>query len=255
MLWTVLAMASLLSPVAAQAIDSDFDGPPAPAPPQVIARDSNGGVTVRAVRIPEPVVLDGKLDDPYYTQIPAIDGFIQQEPNEGQPATEKTEAWIFVDDKNLYVSARLWDSEPDRMVANEMRRDHMNISRGASFAVVLDTFYDRRNGFYFETNPLGAIRDGLISNESDLNTDWNTVWDVNASRFEGGWMLEIVIPFKSLRYREGTSPVWGIQLKRQVTWKNEDSPFESSPRRQRWLESRRRRARETSSSSRSRFPA
>ena len=140
LLWTVLAMASLLSPVAAKAIDSDLDGPPAPAPPQVIARDSNGGVTVRAVRIPEPVVLDGKLDDPYYSQIPAIDGFVQQEPNEGQPATEKTEAWIFVDDKNLYVSARLWDSEPDRMVANEMRRDHMNISRGASFAVALDTF-------------------------------------------------------------------------------------------------------------------
>ena len=70
---TVLAMASLLSPVAGQAIDSDFEGPPAPEPPQVIARDSNGGVTVRAVRIPEPVVLDGKLDDPYYTQIPATE--------------------------------------------------------------------------------------------------------------------------------------------------------------------------------------
>ena len=93
----------------------------------------------------------------------------------------------------MYVSARLWDSKPDRIVANEMRRDHMNISRGASFAVTLDTFYDQRNGFYFETNPLGAIRDGLISNESDLNTDWNTVWDTSASRFDGGWMVEIVM--------------------------------------------------------------
>ena len=103
-LGTVLAMASLLSPASAQAIDSDFEGPPAPEAPQVIARDSNGGVTVRAVRIPEPVVLDGKLDDLYYAQI---------------PATEKTEAWIFFDDKNVYVSARLWDSEPDRIVAWE----------------------------------------------------------------------------------------------------------------------------------------
>ena len=122
-LWTVLAMASLLFPVAVQASDSDFEGPPAPEPPRVIARDSNGGVTVRAVRIPEPVVLDGKLDDPYYTQTPAIDGFIQQEPVEGQPATEKTEAWIFFDDNNLYIGARMWDSEPDRIVAAPLHVD------------------------------------------------------------------------------------------------------------------------------------
>ena len=231
--WTVLAMASLLSPVAAHASDSD-EGPPALESPQVVARDSNGGVTVRAVRIPEPVVLDGRLDDPYYAQIPAIDGFIQQEPLEGQPATEKTEAWIFFDDKNLYIGARMWDSEPDRIVANEMRRDHRNISRGASFAVVLDTFYDRRNGFYFETNPLGAIRDGLITNESDMNSDWNTVWNANASYFEGGWVVEITIPFRSLRYRQGTSPVWGVQLKRQVTWKNEDTFLTDVPASWEW---------------------
>ena len=222
-LWTSLVLMSFLSPVVAQGIDSGIEGPAAPEPPQVIARDDNGGVTVRAVRIPEPVVLDGALDDPYYAQTPPLDGFLQQEPLEGQPATEKTAAWVFFDDKNLYVSARMWDSEPERRVANEMRRDHFNISRGASFTVTLDTMYDRRNGFYFETNPLGAIRDGLITNETDLNTDWNTVWNAKATQLADGWSVEIAIPFRSLRFREGVSQVWGIQLKRQVTWKNEDS--------------------------------
>jgi len=215
-LLTSLLTLALCAPPVSGAMES-------PTPPQVIARDVDGNVSVRATRIREPIVLDGRLDDPYYTEIPAMDGFIQQEPIEGEPATEKTAAWIFFDDETLYVSARMWDSAPERIVANEMRRDHFNISRGASFAVALDTFYDRRNGFYFETNPLGAIRDGLITNEADLNSDWNTVWDAKTARLPDGWSVEIAIPFRSLRFPQGTSPVWGVQLQRSVTWKNEDS--------------------------------
>ena len=77
---------------------------------------------------------------------PALDGFIQQEPREGEPATEKTEAWIFFDETNFYVGGRLSNSAREKMVANELRRDHCKISRGASFVVALDTFYDGRNG-------------------------------------------------------------------------------------------------------------
>ena len=224
----------LLLATSALAGDDGREAAPLPSSPDVMVRHADGRVTVRAVRIPEPIVLDGRLDDPYYRETPAIDGFLQQEPLEGRPATESTEAWIFFDDDRLYVSARLWDSSPDRIVANEMRRDHYNISRGASFTVVLDTFLDRRNGFYFETNPLGAIRDGLITNESDLNTDWNTVWNAKTTRDEEGWTVEMEIPFRSLRYRESDSAVWGIQLKRQVTWKNEDSFLTRVPAAWQW---------------------
>ena len=190
-LLALLAVAHLLASTTL-ATERDPEGAPALEPPRVIARDATGGVTVRAIRIPEPLIVDGFLNDDYYRDTAALDGFIQQEPREGEPATEKTEAWIFFDETNFYVGARLWDSVPEKMVANELRRDHYNISRGASFVVALDTFYDRRNGFYFETNPLGAIRDGLITNESDLNTDWNTVWNARTARFEGGWTLEMV---------------------------------------------------------------
>ena len=199
-------------------------GPPAPVAPAVVARDEAGGVTVRATRISEAIVIDGKLDDEVYARVGPMSGFIQQEPNEGAPATEKTESWVFFDDNNVYITARCWDSHPERMIINEMRRDNSNIRENASFTVVLDTFYDRRNGFFFQTNPLGALRDQAVGDEGQSNNnDWNTVWDVGASVFEQGWIAEIVIPFKSLRYKKGRDQIWSINLRRTVQWKNEES--------------------------------
>ena len=199
-------------------------GPPPPVAPEVIARDDRGRATVRATRLKEPIVLDGRLDDDVYRSVPPLTGFIQQEPHEGQLATEQTEAWIFFDDRNLYVAARCWDSHPERMVANEMRRDHNDINQNENFVVTLDTFYDRRNGFYFQTNPIGALRDQAVTDEGiGRNVDWNTVWDSKAQRFDQGWTLEMAIPFKSLRYNEGRRQVWGLNMRRAVQWKNEMS--------------------------------
>ena len=172
----------------------------------------------RLSREPAPFL---SVYDAAYQEVQPADGFVQQEPIEGAPATERTEAWVVYDDDHLYVAARLWDSQPDRMVANELRRDHENILQNESFAVVLDTFHDRRNGFFFQTNALGALRDGLITDERNANFDWNTVWDVHTSRFDGGWTLEMAIPFKSLRFRAEGDQVWGINLHRFVRWKNE----------------------------------
>ena len=221
-----------LAPWPVLASDDDDDssskvvilGPPPPAPPAVMSRDELGRVTLRATRLLEPLVVDGKLDEAVYARVPAIADFVQQEPDEGEPATEKTEAWIFFDEKNVYVSARCWDSHPERMVMNEMRRDNFNIFQNENVTVVFDTFYDRRNGFFFQVNPLGALRDQAVGDEGQArNQDWNTVWDVKTSLFDQGWIVEIVIPFKSLRYKKGKDPIWGFNLRRSVKWKNEDS--------------------------------
>ena len=223
--WRANAQA-LASTPPARAIEPSnitIHGPAPPAPPAVVARDAAGRVTLRATRLVEPLVIDGRLDEPAYERVPAVVGFIQQEPREGEPATEATEAWIFFDDRNLYVAARLLDSQPDRIVANEMRRDHWNISRGASFTVALDTFYDRRNGFIFQTNPLGAIRDAQVTDERNENLDWSTVWDAQTTRSADGWTVEMVIPFKSLRYQQGADQVWGLNLQRNIRWKNEQT--------------------------------
>jgi hypothetical protein len=206
-----------------------IDGPPPPQPPDMVARDELGRVTLRAVRLPEPLVLDGRLDDPVYGEVPAVSGFIQQEPREGQVATEQTDVWVFFDDDNVYVSARCWDSHPERIVVSELRRGNVGISRGDNLTVVLDTFYDRRNGFFFQTNPLGGVYDSLVTDERNENIDWDTVWYTHSARFEQGWSVEMALPFKSLRYRGGRDQVWGINVRRIVQWKNEMSYLNPAP--------------------------
>ena len=196
--------------------------PPPPLPPATVARSADGGVSVRAVRIYQPLEIDGRLDEDVYKAVPAISDFIQQDPREGEPATEQTEVWILFDDKNLYVSARCWDSQPEREIANEMRRDGTNILQNEKFGISLDTFYDKRNGFVFYLTPLGGLMDIQFTDESGSNRDWNTIWDVRTGssrrvdRRDGDPVQVAALP-------AGPNQVWGINLRRIVRWKNEAS--------------------------------
>jgi hypothetical protein len=211
----LLAVAALVSPASAQVPASP--GPrPAPA--------------VRAHRVDAPIKIDGKLDEEAYLRTEAITGFVQQEPDEYAPATERTEAWIFFDDDNVYVSARNWESQPARRVANEMRRDTAQLRQNDTFAVLFDTFHDKRNGYIFYANAIGGMADSQVTDEGPPNADWNTVWDVRTGEFEGGWIIEMAIPFKSLRYGPGRDQTWGINLRRVVRWKNEWSYLAQVPR-------------------------
>ena len=202
---------------------------PAPVPPATISRTAEGGVTVRAVRLSEPLKFDGRLDESMYTTVPPISDFIQQEPIEGVPATEKTEVWIFFDDTNIYISARCWDSQPERAIANEMRRDSRNVLQNEAFSIFFDTFYDRRSGFNFSVAILGGLFDTLVAAEGNSNRDWNGVWDARVARFDSGWTTEVAFPFKSLRYGAEREQVWGVQFRRIVRWKNETSHLTQVP--------------------------
>jgi hypothetical protein len=196
--------------------------PPAPIAPEMIARGENGRVVVRGTRLATPIVIDGVLDEPLYGQVPPISDFIQTVPNEGEPASERTEAWIAYDDQHFYLSCRCYDSAPpEDWTANEYRRDTNQLRQNDMFGALLDTFHDRRNGFNFYTNPLGARADQVITNEGNPNADWNPVWFVRTGRFEGGWTVEMAIPFRSLRYVSGPDQEWGIQLRRAIRRKNE----------------------------------
>jgi hypothetical protein len=208
--------------------DESLEPPPPPAP-LVVARDASGRVTIRATRVEEAIVIDGRLDDPAYRDVEAIDGFLQQEPHEGELATEATDVWILFDDDNVYVSARCWDSHPERMVGNEMRRDHQALSRNENFGVAFDTFHDRRNAFMFHVNLLGGLTDALSVDERNVNKDWNTIWFARTARFDRGWTVEIAIPFKSLRFRSEGAQTWGVNFRRIVQWKNEVSYVTAIP--------------------------
>ena len=194
-----------------------IDGPPPPALPETIARDAAGKVTVRAVRVSEPVRIDGVLDERVYRDIRPASDFIQTEPVAGTLATQKTETWILFDDDNFYIGARCWDDAPEsEWVANEMRRDSFRVFRNDSLGILLDTFYDRRNGIMLSVNPLSGRMDAQMSDERNISPDWNPVWETRAGRFDGGWTVEIAIPFKSLRYRSGRAQVWGLNIYRGV---------------------------------------
>ena len=223
--WLTLTLVAVATCVAAQdrpaASDIVIGGPPSPTPPAVMARDAQGRVTIRAVRLSTPLVLDGRLDEPIYAQTPHAGDFIQQEPVEGSPASQETRVWVFFDQRHVFVSIRCFDDEPETIVADELRRDHGNIYRNDNITVVLDTFYDRRNAFLFQTNALGALRDGQVTGERNHNSDWSTVWDVKTSRLTDGWTLEMAIPFKSLRYRPGRQQTWGFNVARVIRRLNE----------------------------------
>ncbi len=204
------------------------DAAPAPVPPAVIAREG-GRVTMRAVRLTTPLRIDGKLDEGAYSEVPAASDLIQNEPRENEPASEKTDVWVFFDDDNVYVTCRCWETYPERIIANEMRRDNTNIVQNDQFAFSFDTFSDRRNAFLFEVGAAGGRIDGQITNERQISLDWNPVWNAKVGRFEGGWTVEAAIPFKSLRYHPGASQTWGFQVRRTNKWRNEHSYLAAVP--------------------------
>jgi hypothetical protein len=193
-----------------------------------VTRDERGRATVRAIRLSAPLRFDGRLDDDVYRSVPPIDGFLQQVPQEGAPATEATEMWVLFDEDTLYIAARCLDSQPDRISANELRRDSNGIFQNDNFGVVLDTFLDQRNAYYFQTNAIGALRDASVT-EGVNNSNWSTVWDVRTARSDDGYTVEMAIPFKSLRYRGAGPQTWGINVRRVVAWKNESSMLSRVP--------------------------
>jgi hypothetical protein len=199
-----------------------FEGAAPPSPPAVISRDEFGRATIRAVRLENSLHIDGVLDEPVYSAVPAISDFIQMEPQRGVAATEKTELWVTFDRDHVYVSFRCWESEPSRVVANEMRRDNPPLWQGNDIvAFMFDGFYDRQNSVLFSMNAIGGRNDGQVTNERQYAGDWNPIWSFKSGSFEGGWTIEAAVPFKSLRYRPGSAQIWGFNALRTNRWKNE----------------------------------
>ena len=226
-----IAVAALFAQPAHAQPSLQRDGPPLPVAPAIITRNAAGQATVRAIKLQAPLLLDGVLDEEVYAREAPFGGLIQVAPNYGEPATERSDIWITYDDKNIYLACRCWDSAPPgEWIVNELRRDTGGLRNNEHIGVLFDTFFDRRSGFAFYTNPLGARADYSIVDEGGSNTDWNPVWTSKTGRFDGGWTVEMAIPFKSLRYRAGLNQKWGIQIRRSVRHKNEWTYLTPVPR-------------------------
>ncbi len=178
---------------------------------------------IRAVRTEMPVTVDGNLDEPAWQQAEVTLGFIQRDPREGEPSTERTEFRILYTPDTLYIGVICYDSNAGGILANERRRDNA-LENDDIVSVVLDTFHDHRNAFLFRTNPLGTQYDALVTNEGrTINEEWDEQWNVASQITSVGWIAEFAIPFKSLRVYEENGAGWGLDMERVIRRKNEFS--------------------------------
>ncbi len=174
------------------------------------------------------LTLDGLLDEAAWMQAPTLGEIQQREPKPETAASERTEVRLLKDQDNLYVGVICYDAAPDKVVATQMARD-ADLEIDDSIAILLDTFHDRRNAFYFATNPAGALIDGLIvENQENINFNWNAIWNVRAKRTAQGWSAEFAIPFKSLSFNPGQD-VWGFNFSRVIVRKIEEDRW-ATPR-------------------------
>ncbi|MCC7010128.1 MAG: carbohydrate binding family 9 domain-containing protein [Acidobacteria bacterium] len=200
---------------------------PSPASAQPPAADVR---TVAAERLApgEAVRIDGIRDEPAWQRVAPATGFLQREPVNGAPASERTDVRLLYDDHRLLLAIDLHDSAPDAVLSNQMQRDE-EFDTDDSFAWSIDTFLDGRTGYYFEINPAGAMADGLIlspgsgnGGDGSVNRSWDGIWIARARRTGTGWAAEVEIPFRTLNFDPALTQ-WGVNFRRTVRRKNEES--------------------------------
>ena len=184
----------------------------APAPGQEVPGQD---VRTAAVTTTEAaIVVDGALDEPAWRSAPTIGDLVQRQPDTGEAPSQRTDVRILRDADNLYIGVTAWDTEPARIIATQMARD-AGLGSNDRIEIVLDTYRDQRNAFYFATNAAGAFVDGLAFANGTLNTEWDAIWDVRTQQTADGWTAEFAIPFKSLGFPAGRS-VWGFNVSRTI---------------------------------------
>ena len=197
---------------------------------QTVPGPDSAGRVARATRATSPIILDGRLDEEAWALAERLTSFTQRYPAEGEPASQPSEVRILYDDERLLIGAELFDSEPDRLVAREMKEDS-DLSDDDVFGILLDTYHDRRNGFYFDTNPNGARSDALIYDEGRTESfDWDGVWDVSCRVTDSGWVVEMEIPFRTLYFDPARTNPWGLQIWRGIRRNTEDVYWAPVPR-------------------------
>ena len=198
-------------------------------------------------------VIDGRLDDDVWAEGQVLTGFIQREPTEGRPVSERTEVRVAYDGEALYIGAWLFDSDPTSLVFGQTLRD-ASLNESDAFVLVLDTYLDRQNGFVFGTTPAGIEYDGQVANEGQggggggggrpgggsgrqqrgsgggFNLNWDGSWEVATSTDSRGWYAEMRIPFTTLRYGRGGDQTWGLNFERRIRRNSEEAVWAPIPR-------------------------
>lgn len=198
-----------------------------------IAGDSTKRAT--AVRTDEPPTIDGILNEDAWRKAPVIDDFVQRDPDEGEPPTERTTVRILYDDDAVYFGCFMYDSEADHIVARLTRRD--NEIESDVISIFIDSFNDNQTCFEFTILASGTKVDILQYNDGvDEDDSWDPVWDVHTRLFRNGWCAEVRIPYSALRFSDGRQ--WGMNLRRIISRKKEETYWVMVPRSQNGFVSR-----------------
>ena len=193
-----------------------------------------------ATEAQEAPVIDGVVDESIWATAQIITDFVQAEPYEGEPSTEKTEVRLLYDETHLYLGVICYDSDPAGIIVTDARRDS-SLDDTDSFRVVFDTYLDRQNGFVFGTNPAGIEYDGQVTNEGEgggpgagfrrtqsgsgggFNLNWDASFVVRSHVGDFGWSAEFAIPLRTLRYESAKPQVWGLNFQRNIRRKREEA--------------------------------
>ena len=184
--------------------------------------------SITALRVEQPPVIDGVMDDGAWQKAPVAGDFVQDEPGDGVPMTERTEFRVLYDARALYIGIWCYDSEPEKILARGMTRDDFPMEDDYIY-IAIDTFLDRRNGYNFTINPNGLRYDALINNNSHSSSNWDAIWECKSQISNNGWFSEIAIPFDSIAFSPRNS-TWGFNISRTIRRKNERGRWHSEGR-------------------------
>ena len=189
---------------------------------------ANDDKEVRVIRVETIPVIDGKLDESVWKNAEVLTDFHQTRPSEGAAPSEPTEVFLLYDDDALYIGARMYDSEPDRVSAPTVRHGQ-GLGRDDRIVIILDPFHTGRGAYRFETNANGIRHDALYDSVSSFESAWTVIWDSAAEYFDGGWEAEIAIPFKTLSF-DPTIDTWGFNFGRGIRRRGEEIAWVSRNR-------------------------
>ena len=187
-------------------------------------------ILVHAVRLDQPIVIDGVLSEAVWHNDSAFSNFKQSDPNQGAPATERTEVRVAYDDQAIYIGARMYDASPDSIMPILARRDQYPIADW--FGVFIDGYHDQRTGNLFALSAGGSVIDGVLYNDDWNDLSWDGVWEGKAHIDEKGWTAEMRIPYSQLRFRDDKKQVWGIDFQRDIGRRRENDYLVYTPRSQ-----------------------
>jgi len=181
---------------------------------------------VEAHRTKEDIRIDGILSEAAWQAAKPIGELVQREPRPGERPSEPTEVRVAYNDDALFVAVRCLDSQMDRLRSTETRRD-TSLLNDDYVQLLLDTYHDRRNAYYFATNPAGVMVDGTISDNNVANLNWDGIWMVRARTDKQGWTAEFRIPFKTVAFDPGARS-WGFNIGRRIARLREEDRWTSS---------------------------